>query len=111
MNGVHDLGGMHGMGPMRYETHEPVFHADWEGRVYAMNRAMGAWRKWNLDAWRHDIEILPPSDYLRMSYYEKWFAALEKRVVKYGFVTQQEFENGKPAAESTKSTPVLTPEL
>ena len=111
MNGVHDLGGMHGMGPIHYEKNEPVFHARWEERVYAMNRALGAWHKWNLDAWRHDIELLPPHDYLRMSYYEKWFAALEKRVVNYGFVTKEELANGKAAAGTNKATPVLTSEL
>jgi nitrile hydratase beta subunit len=111
MNGVHDMGGMQGMGPIQYEKDEPVFHARWEGRVYAMNRAMGAWRKWNIDAWRHDIELLPPADYLRMSYYEKWFAALEKRVVKYGFVTNEEVENGKAASGSAKAIPALTPEM
>ena len=111
MNGVHDLGGMHGMGPIHYEKNEPVFHAPWEGRVYAMNRALGAWHKWNLDAWRHDIELLPPHEYLRMSYYEKWLAALEKRVVNYGFVTNEELASGKTSPGTNKTTPVLTPEL
>ncbi len=111
MNGVHDMGGMHGMGPIRYEHNEPVFHASWEGRMYAMDRAMRAWRKWNVDAWRHDIELLPPVDYLRMSYYEKWLASLESRVVKYGFVTKEELETGKAAAGSTKVTPALTPDM
>lgn len=110
MNGVHDMGGMHGLGRISYEKNEPVFHAPWEGRVYAMDRAMGAWRKWNLDAWRHDIELLPPADYLRMSYYEKWLAALEKRVVKYGLVSKEESESGKAAAGATKAIPALTPE-
>ena len=109
MNGVHDMGGMHGMGPIRYEKDEPVFHWPWEGRVYAMNRAMGAWGKWNLDAWRHDIELLPPADYLHLSYYERWFAALEKRVVNYGFLTHNELESGKTAAGSSKAQPALTP--
>jgi nitrile hydratase len=99
MNGVHDMGGMENLGDLGYEENEPVFHAEWEARVYALNRALGAWKRWNLDAWRYDIEQLPPWDYLRMSYYEKWFAALEKRVVKYGFLTEGE-----------KQTPVLTPE-
>lgn len=108
MNGVHDMGGMHGMGPIQYEKNEPVFHARWESRVYALNRALGAWRKWNLDAWRHDIELLAPADYLRMSYYQKWLAAMEKRVVKYGMVTKEELESGKPAPGSAKATPVFT---
>ena len=41
MNGVQDMGGMQGMGPIHYEKDEPVFHEPWEGRVYAMSRASG----------------------------------------------------------------------
>lgn len=108
MNGVHDMGGMHGMGPISHEKNEPVFHARWESRVYAMDRALSAFRKWNLDAWRHHIDCIPPADYLRMSYYEKWLAAIEGRVVQYGFVTREELENGKAAAGSAKTTPVFT---
>jgi nitrile hydratase len=47
MNGVHDMGGQQNMGPVVYEKNEPVFHAPWEGRIYALNRAIRAWRKWN----------------------------------------------------------------
>ena len=72
MNGVHDMGGQHGMGAVPYEKDEPVFHATWESRVYALTRAMRAWRKWTLDADRYALEILPPADYLRMSYFERW---------------------------------------
>jgi len=111
MNGVHDMGGMQGMGPIHYEKNEPVFHARWEARVYAMDRAMGEWRKWNLDAWRHDIETLAPVDYLRMSYYERWFAALESRLLAYGFVTREELESGKAAPGAVKATPVFTAEM
>jgi nitrile hydratase beta subunit len=108
MNGVHDMGGQHGMGPVNYEKDEPVFHAIWEGRVDALTRAMRAWRKWNLDTDRHAIEVLPPADYLRMSYYERWLNRLETHVVKYGFVTQEELESGKAAAGSRTEVPVFT---
>lgn len=107
MNGVHDMGGMEGLGDYGYETDEPVFHAEWEGRVYAMNRALGAWRRWNLDAWRYDIEQLPAWDYLRMSYYEKWFTAMEKRVVRYGFVSEEELRTGM-SLTGAEATPKLT---
>jgi nitrile hydratase len=110
MNGVHDMGGMQGMGPIRYEKDEPVFHARWESRVYALTRAMRAWHKWNLDAWRHDIELLPPAEYLRLTYYEKWLAVLEKQVVRYGLVKKEELASGKVAPGSSKATPALTPE-
>ena len=41
-----------------------------------MYRATGAWRKWNIDAARYARELIPPAEYLRMSYYEKWYAGL-----------------------------------
>jgi nitrile hydratase len=108
MNGAHDMGGMHGMGPIQYEKDEPVFHAPWEGRMYVINRAIGAWRKWNIDAGRHQIELLPPADYLRMSYYEKWLARNIELLVQYGLMTREEIETGKPAEGSAKATPPLT---
>ena len=108
MNGIHDMGGMQGLGPIRPEKNEPVFHAPWEGRVYAMNRATGAWGKWNIDASRHGIELLPPADYLRMSYYEKWLVRNIDLLVKHGLVTPAEIETGKPAPGSQKLTPPLT---
>ena len=106
MNGVHDMGGMHGMGPIEYEKDEPVFHAPWEGRVFALTVAMGAWRKWNIDASRHGIEQLPPADYLRMSYYEKWFTRLVALMLKHGLITQPEIASGCPAGP--KLTPPFT---
>jgi nitrile hydratase len=109
MNGVHDMGGMEGLGDYGYEADEPVFHAEWEGRVYALNRALGAWKRWNLDAWRHDIERLPAWDYLRFSYYEKWFTAMEKRVVAYGLVTEEELRTG--VARGEKAVPKMTVEM
>ena len=108
MNGVHDMGGQQGMGPVEYEKNEPVFHASWEGRIYALNRAMRAWRKWNLDTDRHALELLPPVDYLRMSYYERWAVRLAAQVVNYGLVTTEEMESGKAAPGSTKATPALS---
>lgn len=103
MNGIHDMGGMHGMGPIEHEKNEPVFHAPWEGRVFAMNVAMGFWRKWNIDASRHGIEQIPPADYLRMSYYEKWFTRLVGLLLKSGLITQTEMASGRP--EGPKQTP------
>jgi nitrile hydratase subunit beta len=107
MNGIHDMGGQHGMGPLEYEKDEPVFHAEWEARVYALTRAMRAWRKWNLDADRHALERMPPADYLRMSYYERWFHRLAGQLVEFGFVTQEELGNGAAAPTATTAIPAL----
>ncbi|HYM92054.1 MAG TPA: nitrile hydratase subunit beta [bacterium] len=110
MNGVHDMGGMHGMGPIQYEKNEPVFHARWEGRAFALDLAMRAWRKWNIDAHRHEIELIPAAEYLRMSYYEKWTASLVELMVKSGLITRAEVESGRPAPGLPKATPPLTAE-
>ena len=110
MNGVHDMGGMQDMGAVQREKNEPVFHQRWEGRVWGMMWLGSAWGKWNLDAMRHAIERIPPADYLRMSYYEKWLAALVDLVTGRGLVTSAELESGKPAAGSAKATPPVKAE-
>lgn len=108
MNNVHDMGGQQGWGPVQYEKNEPVFHAPWEGRVYALSRALRALRKWSLDTDRHFLETMAPVDYLRMSYYERWLTRLEAHSVKYGLVTDEEIRNGKAALGATRGTPALT---
>ena len=108
MNGVHDLGGMQGMGPIPYEKDEPVFHEPWEGRVYAITRALRAWRLWTLDHSRHSIEQLPQDEYLRMSYYERWFASSAVALaLQHGMITEEELRTGHAAAGSTRATPAL----
>jgi nitrile hydratase subunit beta len=108
MNGIHDMGGMQDMGPIEYEKNEPVFHAAWESRVFAMFIAAGAWRKWDLDAFRHTREVLDPGDYLRVSYYEQWLSGLLDLLVRRGLVTSAEIESGTPAPGAARATPPLT---
>jgi nitrile hydratase len=97
MNGGHDLGGMHGFGPINAEpeTAEPVFHADWERRVFGLVRATGALGLWNGDMARHARERQHPVDYLRHSYYENWLAGLERLAGEKGLVTAEELASGK----------------
>jgi nitrile hydratase beta subunit len=94
-NSIHDMGGMHGFGPVVAEPSEPPFHEAWEGRVMAMQRAMGYTRLWTIDGGRASIESLPPLTYLAASYYEKWFLGLEKRVVAHGLVGEDELAAGR----------------
>ena len=110
MNGVHDMGGMHGLGPITPEADEPVFHHPWEARVLAMTLALGAWGQWNIDASRHQRELIPGPDYLRMSYYEKWFTGLIELAVKAGLVSRAEVDSGRPAPASVRASPPLTAE-
>jgi nitrile hydratase len=76
VNGIHDMGGMHGFGPIVIETDEPVFHAEWEGKVRAIfSETVG--RYYNLDEFRHVIERMEPATYLEAAYYERWLHAVE----------------------------------
>jgi nitrile hydratase len=98
MNGVHDMGGMHGFGPVIPEPNEPVFHDEWERRAFAMAMAMGTSGKWNLDMSRAARESLPPALYLSSSYYQIWFEALERLLVKTGLATPEEIRDSKAKA-------------
>jgi len=94
MNGIHDMGGMEGFGKVEPEPNEPPFHAAWEGRTLAMNRAMNYANLWTIDQGRAAIEELPPRDYLALSYYERWAMRLETLVVEYGLVGADEIAAG-----------------
>jgi len=107
VNGVHDMGGMHGMGAVRPESGEPVFHHRWEARVFALARAMGAFGRWNIDASRHQRELIPAAEYLRMSYYEKWLTGLTGLLLKHGLITEEELASGKPTPGRAKEQPAL----
>lgn len=110
MNGIHDMGGMHGFGPVRPEADEPLFHAEWEKRALALTLAMAAWGRWNIDVSRHARERLPPADYLRYSYYERWIAALAMLMVETGLISEAERATGRPDAGTLPRTPPLTAE-
>jgi nitrile hydratase len=92
VNGVHDIGGMHGFGPVIREEDEPVFHADWEGRTFALVRSTGAARYFNIDEFRRTIERMPPARYLAATYYERWLYALETVLLEKGVISSAELE-------------------
>ena len=115
MNGVHDMGGMHGFGPIDIEADEPVFHEEWEGRVYGMVTGI----REEHDVYgpygsRHYIENIPPARYLASSYYERWMLALQAALVNKGLLTAEEIDDRTRqfAADPTSETPKrLDPEL
>src|SRR5204863_402815 len=89
MNGIHDMGGMHGFGDVVVEIDEPVFHERWEARVFGMIQSLGGG---NIDAGRHSIERLDPVAYLRNGYYGRWLAAFERGLMHAGVLTDKEIE-------------------
>ena len=104
MNGIHDLGGMHGFGPVGPEPNEPVFHHEWERRAFALNLAAGFLGRWNIDMGRYAREHMPPAAYLATTYYEHWLYGLERLLVEKGLVAAKELETMRPqgAAHSVK---------
>jgi nitrile hydratase len=99
------MGGMANLGAVAPEADEPVFHHDWEARTHAL--VIASPTRGNIDAGRHRRELIPGPDYLRMSYYEKWFAALCAMLLSGGAVTPAELASGRPDAARPKATPRL----
>jgi nitrile hydratase beta subunit len=94
MDGVHDMGGMHGFGKVEAEKDEPVFHSQWEAHCFALNRAMSYAGLWTIDQSRASREELPPEVYLASSYYKKWELGLEHQIVAVGLAGADEIKAG-----------------
>ncbi|HZU91863.1 MAG TPA: nitrile hydratase subunit beta [Stellaceae bacterium] len=107
-NSIHDMGGMHGFGRVEPERDEPVFHARWEGRVLALQRAMGYTRLWTIDGGRASLEALPPLVYLGSSYYERWLYGLENRLVQHGLAGADEIAAGRSLRPGVRLNRKLT---
>jgi nitrile hydratase len=109
MNGAQDMGGMHGFGRVEPEPDEPVFHADWEKRAFALTLAMATPGGWNIDMSRFARENRPPAQYLSMSYYQIWFAALETMLKVRDFVTDGEIAAGHALHQPKPVKRILSP--
>jgi nitrile hydratase subunit beta len=106
VNGVHDMGGMHGFGPVEPEPGEPVFHAEWERRAFALTLAMGATGQWTLDAARFAREDWAAPVYLSRTYYEMWLAGLERLLAERDLVSAEEVAAGRPLTDARPLDPV-----
>ena len=91
MNGVHDLGGLHGFGPVQPTQSEPVFQADWERTTFGLMQALACDGHFNIDETRHGIERMGPA-YLTTSYYEHWLFAIEALCLEKGLATREELD-------------------
>jgi nitrile hydratase len=109
MDGVHDLGGMQGFGPVEREENEPVFHAAWEAEVLAMQRAGGARGLFNIDEFRHGIERMGPAHYLRATYYEKWLDGVTRLLLEKGVVGAAELAARLAFFEQRPDAPAAQP--
>ncbi len=96
MDSIHDMGGMHGFGAIEREADEPVFHEDWERRVFAMNNALGAIGYRTLDESRHSRERLDPALYLACNYYQRWLEGNLLLLLEKGLITAAELDGTAP---------------
>ena len=92
MDGIHDLGGIEGFGPVEVEAHEPVFHEDWERRAFRINMAILIGLQPSGGAFRHSIERMDPAHYLTSSYYEHWLTGVSTLLVEAGRVSSEELD-------------------
>jgi nitrile hydratase len=86
MTSVHDLGGMHGFGPVLSIEDSALFHAAWEARVFGIVRALIYNRAFTADEFKEAVERMDPAAYLGAAYYERWTDALERLCVEKGLL-------------------------
>lgn len=103
MNGAHDMGGMHGFGPIVVKEKDPVFHADWERRAFALTLAMGATGEWNLDMSRQAREQRPAPDYFQKAYFDIWISAVTTLMQERDLISSSDLKAGRNV---TKTRPL-----
>ena len=89
MDGVHDLGGRQGFGPIRYTHDAQAFHAPWEIRANSLYAFAVRCGVFNMDEYRHAIERMDPRHYLTAGYYERSLTSLATLCVEKGLVTSR----------------------
>lgn len=111
MNGIHDMGGLHGFGRVEVEMDEPVFHSRWESRVYAMTQVLDTRDIYSLDEHRHEIELMDAASYLTVGYYGRWLFAMESILNRKNILTTTEVERRieEYAHDATEFSPPANP--
>ena len=102
MNGIHDMGGMHGLGPVIPEREEPYFHEPWEARMFGIDQAMTWPSGTTIDRGRFERENMPAAEYLSRSYYEHWYHTASSLLLKAGLVSRAELRSGRAEAGFVK---------
>ena len=95
MDGIHDLGGKEGFGPIRIDPEERIFPHRWEARVFGLFYALDPPGDWTGDWFRFCRELLPPEDYLARPYYDQWLQSLAAMLLNSGVVTLDELVDGR----------------
>ena len=109
MDGIHDLGGREGFGPIDVDEPEEPFHEPWEGRVLGIVLAMSRPADWSIDWFRHCRELIDPVDYLSHPYYDQWLQTYAAMLVNSGTATVEELASGRASSATADLPPPMTP--
>jgi nitrile hydratase beta subunit len=97
MDGVHDLGGREGFGPIRDKEDAQPFHAEWETRAFGIAQSSAGGAGWSIDWFRHCRELIVPTDYLTRPYFDQWATTLAAQLIDEGYLTLEEIDAGVSA--------------
>ena len=86
---VHDTGGRPTSEPIDRAEHELE---DWEVLTDAIVGALGRAGVMNVDELRRGIESMPPDEYRRAGYYERWLYSIELNLTEKGVLAPGELE-------------------
>jgi nitrile hydratase len=101
------MGGMDGFGPIRREADEPVFHAEWERRMFALSFGIAVSVRTDDDHFRREVERIPPVDYLKASYYELWYRACRAILERHGVLQPGKPEGLRAALAAEEVLPAI----
>ena len=107
MNGIHDMGGLHGFDDLNHDPDDPVFHSEWESRVFCITQVIDTREIWNLDEHRHEIELMNPANYINDGYYGRWLFAMESILNRKNILLSEEVE--QRIEEMSRNPRRLTP--
>jgi nitrile hydratase subunit beta len=110
MNGIHDLGGMHGFGPVHAEANEPPFHEKWEGRAAGILEMMSFPSGFTVDRFRYLRETLRPDLYLTQNYYEQWIYIAEQALLEADMISREELVSGHAAPGTAPRNDAMRPD-
>ena len=106
MDGVHDLGGREGFGPILDKRDDKAFHAEWEMRAFENGTSLRLGEPWSIDWFRHARELTDPVDYLTRPYFDQWLTTLAAQLIDEGYLTLDEV---KPAPLLLRQSPAVPP--
>jgi nitrile hydratase len=108
MDGVHDLGGRQGFGPVPDKHDDRPFRAHWEERAFGTAQSAGGDSDWSIDWFRHCRELIVPTDYMSRPYFDQWMTLVAAQMIDAGYVTLGEIRSGKSVFTPQPGIPPAT---